>query len=133
MDKSQRKAMIVVALIAVLALPVYLIVGVVTAPFGIGLLMLMNNHPWILNLYPFLFAYLGDGQGPAHYIDNAISLPLTVMQWIAIAWIAGMISRKREFRVILLYTVGTVVAFGVVTAALLAAFGVTLYTQAAHT
>jgi hypothetical protein len=133
MHQSQRRAMILVVAIGVLALPAYLIVGIVTVPLGLGMLMLMSSSPWILNLYPFLFAGTGNGFTQTHYIDSAIGLPLTVAQWGVIAWLTGIVARGREPHLVPYYAVGIVLAFGVATAAVLSLLGIGLVMQAAHT
>ena len=132
MTPSQRRAMIVVALIAVLALPAYLIVGIATIPLGIGLLMLTSSSPWILNLYPFLFAGTGSGSALKHYIDTVVSLPLTVVQWIVIAWLAGIVAREREPRAAAWYALGVVLVFGLIAAAVLGILGIRVAVQAGH-
>jgi hypothetical protein len=133
MSQSQRRVTILVVSIAVLALPAYAIIGIVTAPFGLGLLMLTNSRPWILNLYPFLFAGTGNGFVQDYFIDTAVGLPLTIVQWGVIAWLAGRAARGSAPRRAPCYAIGAVLAFGIVVSVVLPMLGIGLVTQAAHT
>lgn len=89
MSKRKLWIMMSVLMTGLLGLPVYCIVGLITAPIGLGLLMLVNHSPWILKFYPFMFAGEGSWYAPVHYLDPVISLPLTALQWILMAWLAG--------------------------------------------
>jgi hypothetical protein len=103
--------MFLVAVIAVLALPAY-IIGVITIPIGLGILMLMNSSPWVLNLYPFLFAGEGHWKAPKYYLDTVVSLPLTILQWSLIAWLCGVAVRDLKPNRVPIAVLALVIAFG---------------------
>lgn len=132
MAKNQRWAIIAVALMALLALPAYLIVGVLTIPVGLGLLMLTNSSPWVLNLYPFLFAGKGHWRAPLYYLDTAVSLPLTLVQWILIAWLASIVLQRFERSTILLGALAMMIMIGALTSVILSVTGIALLWEPAH-
>jgi hypothetical protein len=124
MTKSQRRAMILVAITAILALPAYFIIAVLTIPLGIGLLMLVGGHPWILNLYPFLFAGKGPWHDPIYYLDAAISLPLTIVQWALMAWLIGLALRNVTPGRVALGVMGLLLVLGFAISAVLHMLGI---------
>jgi hypothetical protein len=126
MTKSQQRAMVFVAIIAVFALPAYAIITVVTVPFGLGIIMMMDNKPWILNLYPFLYAGKGHWSAPVYYFDTFISYLLTIVQWTLNAWLSGIVLRNIKPSRVLLGVLAVVLVFGVVTSAVLSAMGIKL-------
>jgi hypothetical protein len=132
MAKNQRWAIIAVALMALLALPTYVIVGILTLPLGIGLLMLANSSPWILNFYPLLFAGEGHWRAPLYYLDIGISLPLTLIQWILIAWLSSIVLRKFKPSTILLGALALMIMIGALTSVILSVMGITLLWEPAH-
>jgi hypothetical protein len=126
MTKSQQRAMVFVAIIAVFALPAYAIITVVTVPFGLGIIMMMDNKPWILNLYPFLYAAKGHWSAPVYYFDTFISYLLTIVQWTLNAWLSGIVLRNIKPSRVLLGVLAVVFVFGVVTSAVLSVMGIEL-------
>lgn len=84
--KQQRFALLALGGMALLAVPLYVIVGIVTIPVGIGLFMLASDSPWVLNLYPFLFAGKLAGRTPHFIFGTSIGALLTLLQWVAITW-----------------------------------------------
>ncbi|MBA5635508.1 hypothetical protein H3H37_00295 [Duganella sp. LX20W] len=125
--------MILVASVAVLALPVYFLVGLITIPIGVGLLMLTSSSPWILNLYPFLYAGSGNWNAPVFYLDNAVSIPLTIAQWGIFAFVASIFlrefSRSKMFSaVLILFLID-----GIATSAILSLVDIKLMWVAGHT
>jgi hypothetical protein len=133
MIRRQRQAMFAVAAIAVFALPAYLILGLLTIPIGIGILMLTSSTPWILTLYPFLFAGHGHWKAPVYYLDLWISLPLTIVQWTLIAWLAGRVSRDCAPRQMWLRIFLLLLGFGLAAGLISWAAGVQLMWASAHT
>ena len=87
--KQQRFAALAVGLMALLAVPVYVLIGFVTIPVGIGLFMLVNDGPWVLNLYPFIFGGTIMGRTPSYAFDGPLGILATVLQWALIAWLFG--------------------------------------------
>jgi hypothetical protein len=126
--KSQRRAMILVGIIAVLGLPAYFIIAVLTIPIGVGLLMVMDRHPWILNLYPFLFAGQGPWNAPVYHLNGATSLALTILQWALMAWLIGLALRNATPRWVTLGVFGSLLGFGCAIAAVLHAIGIEVIT-----
>lgn len=130
--KSRLYAMVWVATIAVFALPAYALIGVLTIPVGVGLFMLTNSSPWLLNLYPFLFAGTGTGYAPVHYLNTAISLPLTIAQWTLISYLSGLLFRDLKRRWLLFGVAMLVLAVGLSTSAILSVLGITLVSMSGH-
>lgn len=87
--KQQRFAALAMGLMALLAVPVYVLIGFVTIPVGIGLLMLVNDSPWVLNLYPFIFGGTITGRTPSYAFNGPLGILVTVLQWALIAWLFG--------------------------------------------
>jgi len=125
--------MLLVAVTAGLALPAYFLIAFVTIPIGIGILMLIGGHPWILNLYPFLFAGTGPWNAPVYYLHGAISLPLTIAQWALMAWLIGLALRKVTPRRVALGVIGLLLAFGFAISAFLHAIGIEVLVAGIHT
>jgi len=125
--------MIFVASMALLALPLYLIIGLLTIPVGLGLLMLSNSSPWILNLYPFMYAAKGASKTPLYYLDTVVSLPLTIVQWVSIAWLASVALRDVERRKAVLAALALFLVAGLVTSGILSVAGIRLVWAAGHT
>ena len=133
MPKNQWKAISLVALMALLALPAYVLIGILTIPWGIGLLMLSNSSPWILNLYPLLYAGTAHGKVPLYYMDNALSIPLTILQWALIAWASSFVLRDFRPDKALFAALALLVAICTVTSLILSIAGIHMIWTAAHT
>lgn len=133
MKKNQLGAMVSVAAMALFALPAYLIIGVLTIPLGVGLLMLTASSPWILRLYPFVFAGYGHWTAPQYYLDTAFSVPLTIVQWALISWAASLVLRDFRGRRLFLGALAVLLIVGVVTSAILSVTDIKLMWAAAHT
>ena len=129
---KQLKPALIVALIATIALHTWVIVGVLTIPLGIGLIMLVNSSPWILNLYPFLFAAKGHSSAPVYYLDTSVSLPITVIQWAGIALLAGhLLENFTGFRRVLA-ALATPLIVGAITSGVVSALNIKLMWASAH-
>jgi hypothetical protein len=129
---NQLKAMAVVGLIALLAMPAYVLLGVFTIPLGIGILMVTNSSPWLLNLYPFLFAASGHWTAPVYHLDHAVSVPLTIVQWALIAWAGSFYLRRLSGGRLLLGVCLLFAAVGVASSIILSLLQVKLMWTAAH-
>lgn len=125
--------MCLVAAMALVALPVYLILALLTIPIGVGLLMLTSSSPWILKLYPFVFAGDGHWKSPQYYLETALSLPLTIVQWALISWIASIFLRDFRGRKLILAAFAVLVIVGVATSAVLSVTEIKLVWPAAYT
>jgi uncharacterized membrane protein YphA (DoxX/SURF4 family) len=132
MNRNQKRAIVYVAAIGLLGLPAYTLIGVLTIPLGVGMLMLMSSSPWILYLYPFLFAGTGNGYAQSYYLNHALGLLLTAAQWAAIAWLASRLLRDREPRSTFGVVLALLLAIGAVTAAILWMLDIRLVTSSAH-
>lgn len=130
---GQLRAMILVAAVAILALPVYLLVGLITIPLGLGLLMLSDSSPWILNLYPFMYASSGNWNAPVFYLDNAVSIPLTIIQWVVLAFVASIFLRELPRSKVLPAVLILFLVDGIATSAILSLAGIELMWAAGHT
>jgi len=91
--KQQWFAALALGLMALLAVPVYVLIGFVTIPVGIGLLMLVNDSPWVLNLYPFIFGGTITGRTPSYAFNGSLGILVTVLQWALVAWLFGQRAR----------------------------------------
>jgi hypothetical protein len=138
MDRNQLKAIAIVASCALLAFPAYVILGVITIPIGIGIVMLMKPDPWPY-LYPFIFAgtpgttsLYGGSSGPVYYLASAVSIPLSIVQWVLIGWASSFYLRRFPTRGMVKRALVIIAAVGVVTAVLLSALGVRVLITAAH-
>ncbi len=69
---------------------------------------------------------------PLYYMDTAVSLPLTIVQWLAIAWIASFILRDVERSKALFAALALLLAVGVLTSAILSVADIRLVWSAAH-
>ncbi|MBW8897562.1 MAG: hypothetical protein JF619_05500 [Massilia sp.] len=58
---------------------------------------------------------------------------MTIVQWIVIAWIAGIVARGREPRLASLYALGVVLVFGLMAWVVLGVVGFRVAVQAGHT
>ncbi len=139
MDRSQLKAIAIVASCALLSFPAYVILGIITIPIGIGMVMLMNPDPWPY-LYPFIFAgtpgpttLYGGSSGPVYYLARAVSIPLTIAQWVLIGWASSFHLRRFPTRGTVKRALVIIAAVGVATAVLLWALGLRVLITAAHT
>jgi hypothetical protein len=117
--KQQRFAALAVGLMALLAAPVYLLVGVVTIPLGIGLLMLVNDSPWVLNLYPFIFGGTITGRTPSYSFNPTLGILVTVLQWVLIAWLFGRCARPGWTRGVTLRNAALVIVAAAIAGAIL--------------
>jgi hypothetical protein len=86
-SRQQRFGMLTVWLMALLAIPLYLLVAIITFPVGVGLLMLFSDGPFVLNLYPFMFAGIRAGRPPVFFFNDSMRVLLTVVQWALIGWL----------------------------------------------
>jgi hypothetical protein len=123
MAKNQRLAMFVMVLTALLAGPAYLIFAILTIPLGLGLLMLFSR-PWILNLYPFVFAGEMRGTVASFYLATAVSIPLTVLEWLLIAWLFGLLARDFKPGLMVLSALALVLVVGALTSVILLNAGI---------
>jgi hypothetical protein len=126
MVKNQWLALFAVLLIALLAGPVCLLIGVLTAPVGIGILMLTQDSPWILNLYPFVVAGEKQGVGVVHFLGNTEAMALTFLEWLSIARIFSIGARGLKPREIVLSAVALVLLVAVLTSSFLSVAGIAL-------
>lgn len=133
MERNQLEAMAVVASMAILSFPVYVLVGFLTIPIGIGMVMLMVNFQPTIFLYPLVFAGTTGSTGPVHYLVPAVSIPLSIAQWLVIGWLASFHLRAFSGRPLLKRAAGIVVAVGATTAILLWIAGLDLVLRTAHT
>jgi hypothetical protein len=133
LNKNQLRAMISVAAMALLALPAYLMIGVLTIPLAVGLLMLTASSPWILRLYPFVFAGYGHWTAPQYYLGTALSVPLTIVQWALISWLASLMLRHFRGHRLFLGALAVLLIVGIVTSAILSLTGIKMMWTAAHT
>lgn len=117
--KQQRFAALAVGLMALLAAPAYLLVGVVTIPVGIGLLMLVNDSPWVLNLYPFIFGGTITGRTPSYSFNPTLGILVTVLQWVLIAWLFGRCARPGWTRGVTLRNAALVIVAAAIAGAIL--------------
>jgi len=87
MTKTQQQAFLIMLLLALFAGPVYYLLALLTLPVGLGLLMLAVDKG-MLALYPFLFAGQEHSRDVVTYaLGIGASFPLTVVQWVLIAWL----------------------------------------------
>lgn len=127
MAKNQKWVIVLIASMALLAIPVYVIISVLTLAVGLdrfGLNMLYS--PWIINLFPFIYAAKGEWYAPQYYLGAAVSLPLSIVQWISIAWIASIFLRDFKRREAFLSAIALLLVVGVVTSAILSAIDIKL-------
>lgn len=133
MTMNQIRSMVLVAAMALAALPAYLLIGILTIPLGIGLLMLNSSSPWILNLYPFVYASSGAWNAPVYYLDNAVSVPLTILQWCLIAWAGSPVLRECRRGKAVLAAFALLLVVCVITSGILSLLDVQLMWAAGHT
>jgi hypothetical protein len=126
MANNQRLAMFVMVLTALLAGPAYVIFAILTIPLGLGLLMLFGDSHWILNLYPFVFAGEMRGTVASFYLATAVSIPLTVLEWLFIAWLFGVLARDFKPRLMVLSALALVLVVGALTSVILHSAGITV-------
>jgi len=117
--KQQRFAALSVGLMALLAVPVYVLIGFVTIPVGIGLLMLVNDGPWVLNLYPFIFGGTLMGRTPSYAFNGPLGILVTVLQWALIAWLFGRCARPGWTRGVTLRNAALVIVAAAIAGAIL--------------
>lgn len=98
LEKHQWFAALTVGVMGLLAVPLYLLVGVLTIPIGLGVFMLFNDSPWVLNLYPFVYAGTIPDRVPIHYFNHTTGVVLTLVQWTVLAWLFGRLVGERWTR-----------------------------------
>lgn len=124
LDKHQWFATLTVGLMALLAAPLYLLVGVLTIPIGLGVFMLFSDSPWILNLYPFMYAGTISDRVPTYYFSHTTGVVLTLVQWTILAWLFGLQVGERWTRGrVVRYAAGLLAVVALVSATLLHAVG----------
>lgn len=133
-NRQQGFAMLAVGLMALLAVPLYVIIGFLTAPIGLGILMLINDSPWVLKLYPFMFAGTLSGRTPTYYLNDRVGIVLTVLQWAVIAWLfARRVDATWTRGTMLRNAAAMMVLFAIATAVLLNLFGLQVVWEGART
>ncbi|QNA90495.1 hypothetical protein G4G28_21935 [Massilia sp. Dwa41.01b] len=92
LSRGQSFAVVALCAMVVLAVPLYVLVGFLTAPLGLGVIMLVNDSPWVLNLYPFIFAgKMHSANSASFFLGNTIGYLLTLVQWVVLA---GLFARR---------------------------------------
>lgn len=87
MTPTQKQAFVSMLLAPLLAGPLYYLIAAFTMPIGLGLLMVVLDK-WVLAMYPLLFMGQEYSRDVVVYsLGTAVSFPLTVLQWVLIAWL----------------------------------------------
>jgi hypothetical protein len=132
---DQKRPFSLVFLLGLFALPTYVLLGIITLPIGVGLLIVYSIGPWALSLYPFIFAGTSEGafEIPSYYLSLIVSIPLTIIQWMVIAWAASFYLRHVSQKNLVFYVIGVITAIGVLTYMMTLALGIKLVMQSPHT
>jgi hypothetical protein len=117
--RQQRFAALALGLMALLAVPAYVLIGIVTMPIGLGLFMLINDTPWVLNLYPFIFGGTLTGRTPSYSFNAPLGILVTVLQWGLAAWLFGRQARPDWTRRVTLRNAALVLVAAAVAGAIL--------------
>lgn len=130
LEKYQWFAALTVGLMALLAVPLYLLVAVLTIPIGLGVHMLFNDSPWVLNLYPFMYAGTMPDRVPIYYFNHTTGVVLTLVQWAVLAWLFGCLVGERWTRTrVVCYAAGLLAVVALVSATLLHVAGLQAVTE----
>jgi hypothetical protein len=129
MSRNQLFAMLLLALMGLLLGPAWVALGLLLIPVGLGLLMLFSAD-WLRMFYPLVYAGWTNTAGdPFYYLSNAISLPLTVLQWLVIGWVFSFFVRDMRRSEIVLVAVAVVFVVGLVNALITNMWGIALVSE----